>query len=385
MNCQGLTQDEKSCVCLPWTNATQMRHTIDKTVCAKCKGDEQYLNKMMADAASPPCQDDPLAAPAGISLANKLLNESAKQICADCPSHEICPVYKSVPCKVGLPGYDCPENRLCQRPDKHYAYGRNVFANRHGDKLTIIDLYKNKSCFLVCNGPSVTNYEKHLLNQPGIISMGINNGAVSAEFRPTLWTAQDPPWKFMPGIWEDPKILKFTLWGSRNYQIYDPETQSWSKRKIKEMPGIVFHRRHSDFDAAKWFDDEMIVWGRPKDSGGNRSTMMAALHILWFLGFVDVYLLGADFRMTPETKYFFDEDRSKASIRSNNRLFKNIGRYFAQLQPYMLKQGFRVWNCNPDSQLAVFPFRSLESAIRSNVINTSVSAKGMYGKHTVKG
>jgi len=55
-------------------------------------------------------------------------------------------------------------------------------------------------------------------------------------------------------------------------------------------------------------------------------------------------------------------------------------KYFAQLQPLMLEQGFKVWNCNPQSKLHVFPFMSLESAIRENVINTSVSTLGMYEK-----
>jgi len=379
MDCQGKAKNDNYCICRPWTRATGRKHSVEKSICAECKGDSNYLKQMMAETGQPPCRDDQSLTSDVLSAA-RLLNETAKKFCVKCSYQDDCLVYGTVPCKVGLPGYDCPQGKLFQPSGKHPALGKTVFVNRYGDPLNIIGMYQGQSCFLVCNGPSITNYEKHLLNQPGIISMGINNGAAYADFRPNLWTAQDPPYKFMRGIWDDPKILKFTMWGYRNCKLFDPQTRQFMTRKLKDLPNLIFHRRHSSFQAQKWFAESKIVWGRPKDSGGNRSTMLAALHILWFLGFVNVYLLGADFYMDADTKYFFDEDRSKASIRNNNRLFRNLSRYFTELQPYMLQQGFRVWNCNSRSNLKVFPFQALEAAVRQSVINTSVSTKGMYVK-----
>jgi len=335
------------------------------------------LRKMMAAVAEPPCQEDTPIDIDDAALCNKLLNAAARKKCNVCPERNSCNLFKNMSCRLGLPGYDCPKNLLWRMPGKHPARNKKIFINRHGDAVNIIGFYRGQSCFLMCNGPSVTNYEKHLLNQPGILTMGMNNGAANADFRPDLWTAQDPPYKFMAGIYNDPKILKFTLWDYKNYLIPNPSGPS---RKLRTLPGMIFHKRHSAFHAEKWFEEEKIVWGRPKDSGGNRSTMLGSLHILWFLGFENVYLLGADFHMDAETKYFFDQNRTGSAIRNNNRLYKNMIKYFAQLQPLMLEQGFKVWNCNPQSKLHVFPFMSLESAIRKNVINTSVSTLGMYEK-----
>jgi len=310
-------------------------------------------------------------------------NRVAQLICEKCDD-KYC-VIRKMPCRAGRPGYECPKNKFFRQPAKHPARYRKVFCRTDGRIVDIVDLFHGQSCFFVCNGPSVTNYEKHIISQPGIVTMGINNGPATADFRPTLWTAQDPPYRFMRGIWEDAKIMKFTLWDYRNNKMFDPVSQEFIEKRYHHLPNLFFHRRHSAFHANKWFGESKIVWGCPKKGGGNRSTMLAALHILWFLGFHKVYLLGADFKMDKNTKYFFEQDRGPAAIRSNNQLFANMKKYFANLLPFMVERGFLVYNCNPKSNLKVFPYMPLEEAVKDNLINTSISTKDMYVKRITMG
>jgi hypothetical protein len=38
------------------------------------------------------------------------------------------------------------------------------------------DVYKGASCFLIMNGPSLLENDLSLLNNPGFLTMGVNNG-----------------------------------------------------------------------------------------------------------------------------------------------------------------------------------------------------------------
>jgi len=275
---------------------------------------------------------------------------------------------------------NCQECELCKSItsvkekikfyDKHPMHGTKIFWVTNGNSIDLINLYHGNNIFLICNGPSFKNINPNLLHQPGILTMTVNNGGHI--FRSQLWTGQDPPDKFMKSIWDDPKIIKFTLYQYRKH-IYCE-----SKKLVGECPNVIFHKRHSNFIAEKWLQEKEIVWGRPLKDGGNRSVLLAALHILYFLGFQNIYLLGADFEMSANKKYFFDENRSKNAIKNNNRLFINVSNYLKQLKPYIENIGMRIYNCNPLSKLEVFDFKNLDDCLIENVIDISTSTVGMY-------
>jgi len=364
---------------------------VGANTCKECKGNSEYIFTIVETGIRGKSEIENVKVSEGVlgvvpendilrvsELPGQIMNAAAVQICKICGYKDICKVYTRYPCKVGKFQYQCPEGLLFKKTERHPSIDKSIFLNRLGREANLIDMFRGKSCFLVCNGPSVTSREKYLLNQPGIISMGINNGIATSDFRPNLWTAQDPPVKFMGGIWEDPRIMKFTLWDYRKKFYFDHRTGVMGNRKISSMPNIFFHRRHSKFVPDVWLDANCIVWGRPLKENGNRSTMLAALHILWFLGFDNIYLLGADFRMSKSAKYSFEEKRTRGAIKHNNRLFKRFMGYFAALQPYLLRAGFKVWNCNPNSYLTAFPYKPFDKALDENLINTSVSTVGMY-------
>jgi hypothetical protein len=255
---------------------------------------------------------------------------------------------------------------------------RVIFKRWSGKVVDITDTFKNQTAFLVCNGPSFGLVDKTKLKRPGILTMGMNNGPCKSDFRPDLWTAQDPVIKFLPSIWLDPKIMKFALLDFRNKKLHNPHTKELMKTTLRDCPNLYFHKRHSAFHAERWFDENKIVWGKPKKDGGNRSTMLAAIQILWLLGVTKINLVGCDFYMDGNTRYHFDEYRGPASIKGNQRLFKNMSKYFTELLPYMKANNLEILNCNERSHLKVFPYKNFDEAIAESEIQLDEPSKGMY-------
>jgi hypothetical protein len=67
--------------------------------------------------------------------------------------------------------------------------------------------------------------------------------------------------------------------------------------------------------------------------------------------------------MDDNTKYHFDQDRSLASQKGNNSTYNILKSRFEALMPYFQKAGLEVYNCNSNSDLKVFPYKSFEEAV----------------------
>jgi hypothetical protein len=142
------------------------------------------------------------------------------------------------------------------------------------------------------------------------------------------------------------------------------------KTKVGECPNVIGYRRNEKFVAERWLFESHIGWGNHKDFGGGRSVMLPALRILFLLGFRKVYLLGCDMRMTEQYAYHFDEQRSKGAVNCNMSTYDRLkSEYLPSLKPYFEAEGFNVYNCNPDSELKVFPYLPFEDAIKDATKN----------------
>ena len=96
-----------------------------------------------------------------------------------------------------------------EQPKAHPARHKNIFLRADKRKVDIVDLYRGQTAFICAGGKSFDRVDKAKLQQAGILTMALNN--TGHHFRPTMWTGQDPQYRFTPAIWRDPKILKFTL------------------------------------------------------------------------------------------------------------------------------------------------------------------------------
>jgi hypothetical protein len=251
-----------------------------------------------------------------------------------------------------------------------YEFEQHIpfFLSREGAEIDLVGNYKGGSVFLICNGPSFVKLDHNKLKLPGVLTFGINNGPKT--FRPNFWTSVDDPVRFLKSIWLDPKITKFVPQTFHEKPIFDNEKWEIMTTKVGECPNVVGYRRNEKFVAQRFLREPTINWGNHKDYGGGRSVMLASLRILHLLGFRTVYLLGCDMKMSENYTYHFDEQRSKGAINCNMSTYDRLkNEYLPALKPVFDEAGYKVFNCNPESELKVFPFVSFEDAIKETIKN----------------
>jgi len=168
-----------------------------------------------------------------------------------------------------------------------------------------------------------------------------------------------------------------------------------SKFVVREMPSCLFFRRNEKFQIAQWLTEGTVNWGNHgkviDELGirGSRSVMLAAVRLLYYLGFRIIYLLGVDLKMASDQQnYVFKQYRHGSSVKGNNASYEALIRRFEALQPLFKKAGLRLFNCNPDSGLKVFPYVPYEEALQETAKECSkvVDTEGWYDHDkTMKG
>lgn len=255
------------------------------------------------------------------------------------------------------------------------------FVNADGHPLNLVGIFKKQPVFLVSGGPSFASVDVEPLTEPGIITLGLNNSAKS--FRPKLWTCVDDPSHFIRSIFFDPTIMKFVPYDLRDKFIFDSDKWEFTSLKVRDCPNAVYYKRNNKFNAETYLTEDTINWGAHKDHGGCRSVFLASMKILYVLGFTEVYLLGVDFKMTPEQTYHFDQSRSNGSVKGNNNSYAKMNERFHALKPIFDRAGYSVFNCNPDSGLTAFSHLPYEEALcrsRMGIDFINEKTSGLYDR-----
>ena len=238
------------------------------------------------------------------------------------------------------------------------------FFTRECANLNLVGNYRGSSIFVICNGPSLASgeYDLSLLNRPGILKYGMNNGART--IRPNFWTCVDDPKRFIKSVWLDPCITKFIPHSHVNKNIFDNEKWEEMDMTVGDCPNVIYFHRNEKFMAERFLFEDTINWGNSKEYGGGRSVLLPVLRICFLLGFRRIFLLGADFKMSSTYTYHFDEQRAKGAVNCNMSTYDRLKHdYLPSLKPYFENEGLEVYNCNPDSELKVFEHMPYEKAI----------------------
>ena len=251
-----------------------------------------------------------------------------------------------------------------------------MFFRRNGSPMDLVDLYKDQAVFIINNGPSFKNVNHSKLKLPGIITYGMNNGAQL--FRPNLWSCLDDPTRFLESIWSDPTIMKIVPMAHFEKPIWNKKLDNYSEKLVGDFSNVVGYRRNEKFDENIWLFEDTVNWGNHGNLGGGRSVLIAILRICHLLGFRRIYLLGCDFEMSEDKKYWFDEQRTQGAINNNNNSYKIMTDYFERLKPKFSEEGFEVYNLNPLSGLKTFEFKNFDEMIEKERIDDSESTHGMY-------
>lgn len=277
---------------------------------------------------------------------------------------------------------------------EYFQYMPFFFSSEGNNDYSSVGMYKGSHAFLICGGPSFSELDHNKLKN--CLTMGLNNSIKT--FRTDMWVSVDEPSRFLKSIWLDPKIKKFVPYVNEDMELWDNTIDHWGplknpmntdkNLKVRQCPNVTFFRRNDKFESSRWLFEYTFNWGDNAKWGGGRSVMLPALKILFILGIRNVYLLGCDLLMDENHKYHFDEKRDAGAQKGNMNTYKKmIEVYFPKLKPEFDKYGFKVFNCNKDSRLKVFPYISYDEAIRRATdvldIDNEISY-GMYRKYSDK-
>lgn len=235
-----------------------------------------------------------------------------------------------------------------------------LFTQDH-HSLWLGDTYRGRSAFLIASGPSFASLDHTPLARPGVVTMGLNNSVRT--FRPNLWCSVDDPSHWIRSVWLDPTIQKFVPIDHSRKKIFNSDTWRFMDIKVGDCPNVVYFKRNEHFQPEQYLWEDCINWGNHKKYGGGRSVILAALRILFILGFRKVYLLGVDLNMAPNRTYHFDQARHGSSCRGNGDTYEKLKHWMEQLRPKFDQVGYQVFNCNPDSALKAFEFISYKDAL----------------------
>lgn len=240
----------------------------------------------------------------------------------------------------------------------------NVCKGSGATPVNIGGLWSPSAGFLVCGGPSINKLPFEKLRERGIVSLAVNN--VAGHVPVTAFCFSDPQSKFHHGALLDPKMITFAPIGKLKKRIRAkfPDGSFRSlKTRVKNCPSTFAFDRKTTFDAKTFLTSEHAHWGR----GGKQTsddkpftclcTMLLGIRLMHYLGCSRVYLLGVDFKRTEAEQYSFSQ---QAGIRNGRYSHENA--MLAELKPYFDKDGFSLFNCNPESECDVFPKVSFESA-----------------------
>jgi len=269
--------------------------------------------------------------------------------------------------------------------------GELYFYTSEGNTCNLRNFYRGSSVFLILSGPSLNNYDLSLLRDSrGIVTMGVNNSW--SVYKPDLWTCVDNAGSFLDIGWKDPSIKKFVPAEQVLKRLIVKEENGTFRKSqflVRDMPTVMYYRRNDMFNSKTYLTEPTVNWGNGEKNTdavgckGGRSVMLAAVKILYNIGFRNVYLLGADFKMEQGCRnYAFSQHRSEDSVKGNNATYSSLNRRFISLLPEFKEAGFNMYNCYKDSGLTAFPYMSYEEAVQkaSRICSKKIDTGGWYDR-----
>jgi hypothetical protein len=148
-------------------------------------------------------------------------------------------------------------------------------------KLTYLNRYLGESIILCGTGPSLHGVDPEGLRKKGMPILGLNNSFEIVDL--DFWMTCDSPDQFDKKIWEK-ECLKFCAWNWRE------------ESAIQDRKNILFYKAYGlEVGHSEEFDESLVVNGPYINFVFEGCTFPMALHMVYWLGFRRVFLVGCDF------------------------------------------------------------------------------------------
>ena len=221
--------------------------------------------------------------------------------------------------------------------------------------------YKGKRCFITCTGPSLTVQDLELLKDEYVFGMN----SICLIHDQTSWK---PDFYGIEDIFVFEK-LKEKLLNTDNGQIFAPLEfkesyntpgnwvyfhTSWAYHMYDRKYRNKFYCRFSDDCYATVYDGYTITY--------------SILQLAVYLGFDEIYLLGADCSYLGNKQHFIDHGHAtdyQSALNATDRLMVS----YAEAKKYADCHGVKIFNATRGGLLELFPRVELETVLKKNEKN----------------
>ena len=208
-------------------------------------------------------------------------------------------------------------------------------------------MFTGASAFLVGSNPALLNLDLRLMKMPGVWSLAINNAAIVVE--PNAFIALDDAHCFNFNIFANPKIMKFL-----DYEWTDSNIEG---ERLCRFPNTMFFEltdriQEEDFCT---IEGSLVHWS---------NTFFTALHLLYRLGFSNIYMIGCVFDIDKEKQYAYDQKLSDELIKRNSNAYSDAVNKMRTLAPRLYDEGLDLCTCHEGTGLdGIVRYVKFEEAI----------------------
>lgn len=231
-----------------------------------------------------------------------------------------------------------------------------IGRSKYRELLDLEDKYKGKRCFLICTGPSLTIEDLEKLKDE--YTFGMNSLCLWKEkssFRPKFFGCCDL------GVY---RKLKYQIidYCSNRTEIFVSDRlarQDTVDKNWHIVPLNVAYHAYS-----RWFKENFWCKFRPNAYVGvydMHSVTHFLIQIAVYMGFTEIYLLGADTNQVLGKKVHF-QDYGVPDTTIGTARERNICGY-EEIKKHMNEYGFKVYNATRGGMLEVFERVDLDEII----------------------
>lgn len=193
------------------------------------------------------------------------------------------------------------------------------------------------SVFLCGGHPSLLDEPLEKFQEPGIMSMAMNNTATI--FKPNLWIGADKAQCYSHSILKDPSIMKFGRLMYRDDIIDEAPLTRW-----RHMPNQWFVVIDEDYNHhTVCHDSHTLVWWK--------NVFIMAVQLCFRLGFRHVYFCGTGFKIDGDKHYSYDVTLEDDLLEYNRKTYHCALGDFIRCLPVFRQNGMRFTSCTPESSM----------------------------------
>lgn len=239
---------------------------------------------------------------------------------------------------------------------KSFFRKNDIVGKKYKGLLKYKDIAKGKRCFIICTGPSLTIEDcEKLMKEDTFCMNSITKIFEKTSFRPKYYGIQDV--NVYAALRSE--IEKYFS-GSTNVFVAD----RISKKYIIDQKWNVFPLEYTYSAYDRWFKNKFIA----KFSGDSYSVVydgfsitMALIQLAVYMGYKEIYILGADCSFSNPKKLHF-ADYGVVDTTINTAKERNLAGYRAA-KKYCDSNGIKIYNVTRGGELEIFERRNLDNIL----------------------